>query len=285
MLWLLGAQSAVRFRYATVPDMETTVELKEALLQPALRDVLATLGFRAQSSALGRVPFTPPTLWIAREDRPLYRPENRPDKTSAQTVSAALAPKPQIASPTWQVWTKKDAPDVNWMRPPMPSMGAFSGTVGPNGQIIDGKNSTPAKPTPGVPGLDPVGVRVQWHGTGAREENGWTTLDFALDETPARPGVQMVVPPAQNEGTVRLRWPLELRRVPPRVQLWVETDQPAAFYVNGARMLSWTGARRLDLSSALQSGTNFLAIVWNPLDEKDKAKDAPQLRYEWLAGE
>ena len=288
MLWLLGAQSAVRFRYATVPDMEATVELKEALLRPALRDVLATLGFRAQPSVLGRVPFTPPTLWIAREDRPLNRPENRADKTSSQTISAALAPRPQIASPTWQVWTKKAAPDVNWMRPPMPSLGAFSGTVGPNGQTIDGKNSTNAKPAPGVPGLDPVGVSVQWQGTGAREENGWTTLDFTLDETPARPGVQMLFAPNvanQTDGTLRLRWPLELRRVPPRVQLWLETDRPAAFYVNGARMLSWTGARRLDLSNALQSGTNILAIVWNPSDEKERAASAPQLRYEWLAGE
>ncbi len=301
MLWLLGAQSAVRFRYATVPDMETSVELKDALLRPTLRDVLATLGFRVQPSALGRIPFTTPTLWVARENRlPALMGANTQSagnsasnaRKSAQNLVAALAPKPQVATPTWQMWTKVDAPDINWMRPAMPAVGAFSGTVGPNGQTLkfDSKNSASEKPTPGVPGLDPVGVRVQWRGTGAREESGWSTLDFALDETPARPGVQMKLPDRlqSTDGSVRLRWPLELRRVPPRVQLWLETDRTGAFYVNGARMLSWTGARRLDLSSVLQSGTNILAIVWSAPSDKnapEQASPVPQLRYEWLAGE
>ncbi len=289
MLWLLSVQSAVRFRYATVPDMETTVDLKEALLRPALRDVLATLGFRVQPSSLGHIPYTTPTLWIARENRLDASRSTRADKNSAQTVAAALTAKPTSIVTTWQLWTKKEAPDANWMRPPLPSVGAFSGTVGPNGQTLKFDKANP-KAEPRVPGLDPVGVQVKWRGVGAREEKGWATLDFVLDETPARPGVQMLWPTkTQDDGAVRLRWPLELRRVPPRVQLWLETDRPAAFYVNGARLLNWTGARRLDLSSALQSGTNILAIVWNPSDEKEpdkkKTADVAQLRYEWLAGE
>lgn len=292
MLWLLGAQSAVRFRYATVPDAQTTIELKDARLRPALRDVLATLGFRVQPSALGRIPYTPPTLWIAREDRPLARPQSNAAKSGAQAFSAALAPAAPLVT-TWQTWTKQVAPEANWMRPSLPSLGAFSGTVGPNGQTLKfDKNQD--KPEPQVPGLDPVGVQVKWSGVGAREEKGWATLDFALDETPARPGVQMVWPKnvgnsALSVDDLRLRWPLELRRVPPRVQLWLETDRPAAFYVNGARVLSWTGARRLDLSSALQNGTNLLAIVWtgqaNATEEKNAVASAPQLRYEWLVGD
>ena len=287
MLWLLGAQSAVRFRYATVPDAQTTIELKDAQLRLALRDVLATQGFRVQPSALGRIPYTPPTLWIAREDRP----QTRPIKSDVPAFSTA---RPPVAPPvtTWQMWTKGAAPDTNWMRPPLPSLGAFSGTVGPNGQTLK-FDKDQARPAPQVPGLDPVGVQVKWSGVGAREEKGWATLDFALDETPARPGVQMVWPKNMENSALpvdelRLRWPLELRRVPSHVQLWLETDRPAAFYVNGARVLSWTGARRLDLSSALQHGVNLLAIVWTPqtaAEKKEAAASAPQLRYEWLVGE
>jgi hypothetical protein len=128
---------------------------------------------------------------------------------------------------------------------------------------------------------------------------GWQTLNVQLDSA-RRPGLLVKLPPAAPSQRVRVRWPLWLRQVPEGAQLLLETDQDAMLWVNGAKVWArWKGARLLDVSSVLQTGSNSLAIEWLPPLEatadvpdsastvsgdgpKVAATNTPVLRYEWL---
>lgn len=272
MLNLLGMQSDVHFRYAAIPDAQATLELENAPLDAALRNVLTTLGFTTRNA--------PPTVGNGapklREVWWLWR-----DDLANEAPDAATKP-----APTWQMWNGAQPPHERWMKPPSPRGGEFSGTL----------NSHSGAPT-GVPGVAPVGVQVRWRDSTKTEEEAWWAPPAIRFENGVLPGAQIGWPAkSDNLLAPRLRWPLWLREVPPRVQLVLETDRPATLWLNGARLLrGWSGVRRLELSPTLQVGANLLAIEWdtpapNSAPEAGESSEtkaplqSPIFRYEWLVG-
>lgn len=308
LLSLLSAQSGVRFRLATIPDVEVSVSLQNAPLQQAVRDLLAFHGFDLRPG--------PDSFWlvdapaISAASAALEAPDSAPrPRDSAASPGAAQVAAPESGSrgsQAWRWWTSVQAPPPRWMIQNSDEI-AYEG----------------APTESGVPGVAPFGVRVRlqppplalsrWK-VGAQKfqaaSPGVMPAPFSASRSAVStlPGASLSIGPASGASAggsssgasgVRwcARWPVFLRLVPTRCLLVIESERPANLYINGARLLrSWTGRRTLEVSGSLQKGSNLLALEWTARTSTSLSaasvqapeavpEAAPVVRYEWLVAQ
>lgn len=294
LLSMLSAQSGVRFRLATIPDVEVSVSLRDAPLPQAVRDLLAFHGFDLRAG--------PDAFWLV--DAPAAPVSEAPQAPARRRLAAsswgssgraASSPRSEgvnnRASEPWRWWTNTSPPPPRWM------------TQNSTETAYEG---APRKS--GVPGVVPFGVRVRLQPPPlalARWKGGihrFGTASPGVTSVPSGPAISLAPPPTFASATsaatspiasapgssVRwcARWPLFLRLIPTRCLLVIESERPANFYINGARLLHlWTGRRTLEVSGSLQEGPNLLALEWPApaiASSKSPASEPPVLRYEWF---
>ncbi len=288
LLSLLSAQSGVRFRLATIPDVEVSVSLQNAPLQQAVRDLLALNGFDLRPG--------PDAFWLVAAPpvaAPLsYEPSPRLGASAANSASSpsvAGAAGKGKSTEMWRWWASAQAPPPRWMIP-----------VGAEQIAYDGEPRAS-----GVPGLAPFGVRVRLQPEPpllSRWKGGVQKFQAAVPGALPSPGLSGLSgsagassPSAAGRG-VRwcARWPVFLRSVPARCLLVIESERPANFYINGARLLhAWSGRRTLEVSGSLGLGSNLLALEWPELKPAPASTSAasasveaaPLVRYEWLVAQ
>lgn len=301
LLSVLSAQSGVRFRLATIPDVEVSVSLQNAPLQQAVRDLLAFHGFDLRPG--------PDAFWLVDAPAPSAPVSEAPDAPrrgrAGAPASLRAAPAAESGSRgsgsrgsgTWRWWTSAQAPPPRWM------------TLGGAETAFE---SAPTKS--GVPGVAPFGVRVRlqpplpllarWkggvHRFGAASPGVMPAP--AMPRTPSATATPAILGSALSSSTsssaVRwcARWPVFLREVPTRCLLVIESERPANFYINGARLLgAWTGRRTLEVSGSLQPGFNLLALEWPAPASTSTAPPStsppplpaapPVVRYEWFVAQ
>ena len=289
LLAVLSAQSGLRFRLATIPDVEVSVSLQNAPLQQAVRDLLAFHGFDLRPG--------PDALWLVdapAQAAPVGPASDAPRRgragTSASLRVASSAARGRPSGP-WRWWASMAPPPRRWM------------TLGGAETAFE---SAPTKS--GVPGVAPFGVRVRlqppptslarWK-TGVHRFGAASPGVLPAPALPPAPATSPAPSPAASSATSIspmlwcARWPVFLRAVPTRCLLVIESERPANFYINGARLLhAWTGRRTLEVSGSLQQGSNLLALEWptpptTPATPPAAAApvSAPVVRYEWFVAQ
>ncbi len=278
LLSLLSAQSGVRFRLATIPDVEVSVSLQNAPLEQAVRGLLALNGFDLRPG--------PDAFWLVAAaplaSSPGFEPWPRLGASaslSSRTVAGQLDQSEQVKSAeAWRWWTSAQAPPPRWMIPGGSEQIAYEG-----------------EPTAsGVPGLAPFGVRVRLQPEPPILSRWKNSTQKFLADSPGVLPAPIFTPSASSNSlnpAQRIRWcalwPMFLRSVPTRCLLVIESDRPANFYLNGARLLhAWSGKRTLEVSGSLARGSNLLALEWPqptiPSPSSSSTEAAPVVRYEWL---
>jgi hypothetical protein len=279
MLEVLGRANDLRFRFAVVPDATVTVALNDALLLPALDNVLHVEGFHSvrrdrQIWVASRRSALPSTALLKPERQPVSRGAlNRWRQNEQVEARAASSRWPA----TWQIWTRPTPPGKGWMAPL-----ALKTPVSTAQRRADNiRTTTP----PAIPSEPPLSL------------SGWQTL--SLDFAPDPFGVAVLAdqstlmamssvaqtpnqsPPSSR--TVWLRWPFWLRQLPRGAQLRLHTSGQATLWINGARVLPrWSGPQLLEVDNLLQTGFNCLAFECTPAISSTGLQLAPLLRYEWL---
>ncbi|MDF2441135.1 MAG: hypothetical protein JWN98_2119 [Abditibacteriota bacterium] len=285
LLAILSVTNALRFRYTVVPDATVSVAFKDALLLPALDNMLYAVGFGSVRRERN--------IWIV--SRRLSMPTTTapvPDKSSpvrgalqsGRKGSAVEATVPLQSWPaTWQIWVRSTPPGKGWMAPL-----ALRTPVSSAQRRAGNARSSEVVPLPADPPLslsgwqtlsldfapDPLGVAVRAH---------QSTLMGALGEAkPAAPATASDASSTQSRS-LWLRWPFWLRQLPRGAQLRLHTDYEATLWVNGARVLSrWSGPQLLEVDNLLQTGFNCLAIECKPKPSQTPSAAEPLLRFEWL---
>ena len=165
---------------------------------------------------------------------------------------------------SWTLWKGKAAPPVGWANARTATAQKLTGRVTAESLI----KGSPLSLAWNAPQSDTL------------KNANWQNVSVQLD-TAKHPGIAVVAPQAGKESPVWMRWPLNLREVPPGAQLLLETPADVTLFVNGAPLLSGRrGPMLVDLGRVLQRGANCLALHW-PRVPQD-LKGAPLLRYEWF---
>lgn len=248
---MLENATAVRFRCGALPDALISIQVEDAPLISTLEPMFQEMGFALRRDGLNLFVFSNRAAGVANGN-------------SSKLVS-------------WSMWRGQEAPPIGWNNVRLATGNTLKGRVSAE-SLVNGK-----------------ALSLSWNTPQADKANGagWEAVGLELD-TVRRPGIAITAPRREKDSTssdkpdgksaeapVWMRWPINLREVPPGAQLLLETPCDTTLFVNGAPLLTGRqGSMLVDLGRVLQPGSNCLALYF-PRVPAD-LKGAPLLRYEWF---